>query len=129
MGGAATGRDALRRVRRGMFALVAAALCIAVPAIADGTVSRSDAWAKDGESGAFVAPEGAPQAGEIRFVDFTAPGGVKCRLTAEGAAMWRVRTARADGTFAETGAVQALARWMGEKMRTAAHPLRETAEA
>ncbi|MBO6121659.1 MAG: hypothetical protein J6Q49_07350, partial [Kiritimatiellae bacterium] len=45
------------------------------------------------------APEGATQAGEIRFVDFTAPGGVKCRLTAEGAAMWRVRTARADGTF------------------------------
>ena len=129
MSGAATGRDAPRRVRRGMFALVAAALCIAVPAIADGTVSRSDAWAKDGESGAFVAPEGAPQAGEIRFVDFTAPGGVKCRLTAEGAAMWRVRTARADGTFAETGAVQALARWMGEKMRAAAHPLRETAEA
>ena len=43
----------------GRDALVAAALCIAVPAIADGTVSRSDAWAKDGESGAFAAPEGA----------------------------------------------------------------------
>ena len=43
----------------------------------------------------------AMQAEEMRFVDFTALGGVKCRLTAEGAAMWRVRTAHADGTFAE----------------------------
>ena len=65
----------------------------------------------------------------MKSVDFTAPGGVKCRLTAEGASMWRVRTARADGTFAEVGAVQALARWMSEKMRTAPRPLRETAEA
>ena len=65
----------------------------------------------------------------VKSVDFTAAGGVKCRLTAEGASMWRVRTALADGTFAEVGAVQALARWMGEKMRTAPRPLRETAEA
>ena len=68
-------------------------------------------------------------AGEMKSVDFTAPGGVKCRLTAEGAAMWRVRTARADGTFAEVGAAQALARWMGETLRPAPRALRETAEA
>ena len=65
----------------------------------------------------------------VKSVDFTAPGGVKCRLTAEGAAMWRVRTARADGTFAEVGAAQALARWMGETLRPAPRALRETAEA
>ena len=68
------------------------------------------------------------QAEEMRFVDFTTSGGVKCRLTAEGAAMWRMRTARADGTFAEVGAAQALARWMGEKMLPSPRPLRETAE-
>ena len=45
----------------------------------------------------------------MKSVDFTAPGGVKCRLTAEGASMWRIRTARADGTFAEVGAAQSLA--------------------
>ena len=61
-------------------------------------------------------------------VDFIAPGGVKCRLTAEGASMWRIRTARDDGTFAEVGAAQALARWMGETLRPAPRPLRETAE-
>lgn len=65
----------------------------------------------------------------VKSVDFTAPGGVKCRLTAEGASMWRIRTARADGTFAEVGAAQALARWMGETLRPAPRPLRETIEA
>jgi len=68
-------------------------------------------------------------AGEMKSVGFTMAGGVKCRLTAEGAAMWRVRTARADGTFAEVGAAQALARWMGETLRPAPRALRETAEA
>ena len=67
-------------------------------------------------------------AGEMKSVDFTMAGGVKCRLTAEGAAMWRVRTARADGTFAEVGAAQALAKWMGETLRPAPRPLCETAE-
>ena len=66
-------------------------------------------------------------AGEIvvseRAVDFTTPGGVRCRLTAEGGAMWRVRTARPDGTFAEVGAAQALARWMGEKEPSSPQPL------
>ena len=38
---AAIGRDALRRVRRGMFVLVAAALCIATPAFADDGISGS----------------------------------------------------------------------------------------
>ena len=35
---------------------------------------------------------------EVKSVDFIAPGGVKCRLTAEGASMWRRRTARDGGT-------------------------------
>jgi alpha-D-xyloside xylohydrolase len=60
-------------------------------------------------------------------VDFTVPGGVKCRLTSEGSQMWRLRTARGDGTFAEVGAVQALARWMGEPMPGGSRPLREEA--
>ena len=65
----------------------------------------------------------------MKSVDFIAPGGVKCRLTAEGASLWRIRTARDDGTFAEVGAAQALARWMGETLRPAPRPLRETVEA
>lgn len=40
---------------------------------------------------------------------------VKCRLVNEGNAIWRVQSAAADGTFDDAGAVQALARWMGEK--------------
>ena len=63
-----------------------------------------------------------------RTVDFAAPGGVRCRLTAEGSQMWRLRTARGDGSFAEVGAAQSLARWMGEKMQSAPQPLLETAE-
>ena len=43
--------------------------------------------------------------------------------------MAHIRTARADGTFAEVGAAQALARWMGETLRPAPRPLRETVEA
>ena len=58
-------------------------------------------------------------------VDFAAPGGVKCRLTAEGSSLWRLRTARGDGSFAEVGAAQALARWMGETMPSAPQPIRE----
>ena len=64
-------------------------------------------------------------ADDLRCVDFTAPGGVKCRLTAEGSQMWRLRTADADGRFAEVGAVQALARWMGETMPVSPQPIRE----
>ena len=63
---------------------------------------------------------------EMRAVDFTAPGGVRCRLTAEGSAMWRLRTARGDESFAEVGAAQALARWMGETISVTAQPIRET---
>ena len=40
--------------------------------------------------------------------------GVAYRVTHEGNAVWRIRSAAADGSFAETGAVQALARWMDE---------------
>ena len=40
--------------------------------------------------------------------------GVPYRVTHEGDAVWRIRSAAADGSFAETGAVQALARWMDE---------------
>lgn len=47
--------------------------------------------------------------------DFVSGDGLRCRLTAVGDGMWRLRTARADGAFPETGAVQALARWMGER--------------
>ena len=64
-------------------------------------------------------------ADDLRCVDFTAPGGVKCRLTAEGSQIWRLRTADADGRFAEVGAVQALARWMGETMPVSPQPIRE----
>ena len=63
-------------------------------------------------------------ADDLRCVDFTAPGGVKCRLTAEGSQIWRLRTADADGRFAEVGAVQALARWMGETMPVSPQPIR-----
>ena len=49
------------------------------------------------------------------FFPFDADG-VACCLVNEGDAVWRVRTATADGSFAEVGAVQSLARWMGEPM-------------
>ena len=42
--------------------------------------------------------------------------GVKCRIVNEGDAVWRVQSARADGSFDDMGAVQALARWMDEAM-------------
>ena len=61
-------------------------------------------------------------------VDFTAPGGVKCRLTADGSAMWRLRTAKSDGSFAEVGAVQSIVRWMGETLKPKPGAIREKAE-
>ena len=71
---------------------------------------------------------GASAAAGTDHVDFTAPNGVKCRLTAEGSQMWRLRTARADGSFADVGAVQSLARWMDEPMPGGPQPLREEAD-
>ena len=66
--------------------------------------------------------------GSAMYVDFTAPGGVRCRLTADGSSMWRLRTAKSDGSFDEVGAVQSLARWMGEKIKPAPGAICETAE-
>lgn len=67
-------------------------------------------------------------AGAADGVDFTAPGGVRCRLTADGSAMWRLRAANPNGEFQEVGAVQSLARWMGETLKAAPGPISETAE-
>lgn len=49
---------------------------------------------------------------ELRFET----GTLTCRLVNEGNAIWRVQSAGIDGVFDETGAVQALARWIGETM-------------
>lgn len=59
----------------------------------------------------------ATVAEEMTQVEFVAHGGVKCRLTADGSSMWRLRTAELDGSFADAGAVQSLARWMGETVK------------
>ena len=68
---------------------------------------------------------GASAAAGTDHVDFTAPNGVKCRLTSEGSQTWRLRTARDDGSFADVGAVQSLARWMDEPMPGGPRLLRE----
>ena len=60
-----------------------------------------------------------------RHVDFTVRSGVHCRMTAEGDALWRLRTS-VDGVFAERGAAQALAAWMEEPIRSSPRELRHT---
>lgn len=57
------------------------------------------------------------------YVDFTLEHGVRCRLTAEGDAPWRLRTSKAGG-FSKRGAAQALAAWMGEEIKCAPQRLR-----
>ena len=63
--------------------------------------------------GLFLIFRGAAQQDSGTAFDLTLPGGGRCRLTSVGSGMWRFRKS-ADGSFPETGAVQALARWMDE---------------
>ena len=49
-------------------------------------------------------------------VEFTAPNGRHGRVENVGGGVWRLRLADADGTFADRGAVQGLAAFMGEDM-------------
>ena len=58
-----------------------------------------------------------------KHVDFSIQHDIRCRLTAEGDALWRLRTSM-DGGFAERGAAQSLAAWMEEEMQCAPQQLR-----
>ena len=53
-----------------------------------------------------------------KHVDFPIQHDIRCMLTAEGDALWRLRSSK-DGGFAERGAAQSLAAWMGEEIQCA----------
>ena len=61
---------------------------------------------------------------DVSSYDFTC-GGVACRMTWTGPETgWRLRSAKGDGTFADQGAVQKLAAFMGEKAPSADRPFK-----